>query len=372
MLQLNIRISLLSLLVSFTFLTYSQDKVHFDTASITNRLGVGIINGTIVPHENALKPLVNHAVRAFELSYSIIKIDRNTWHSYYNYPEVGISYMLMDFGYKNVLGQSHSFYPYAIFPITKHDKRLNLSLKVALGLSYINKIYDSISNPANIAISAPINMYASLSVIVNYRLSSKISANIGINAFHFSNGSIKKPNYGLNILTGSLGINYNLNHSSINQYSHTEQVIDSPRWLVILAGGVKETKAPGGLKYGVGSISFEYSRSSGMFLRYGTTLDYMYDGSTLAHFREDSVRYKYRIKASKIGLALLGEMSLYRLSAFGNLGFYLYNHDKQVSFIYQRVGLRYRLAKSMYVQGSLKTHLNVADYLEFGAIYRLK
>lgn len=97
----------------------------------------------------------------------------------------------------------------------------------------------------------------------------------------------------------------------------------------------------------------------------------MYDGSTIVHFRENAVSYQSRRKASKAGLTVMGEMVLYRLSALGELGVYLYNHDKQNKAIYQRIGLRYRLSKSLYSQISLKTHLNVADYLEFGFSYKI-
>jgi len=310
-------------------------------------------------------------VKSLEVSYSIIKVDNRIWHSYYNHPEVGITYMFMDLGYKNVLGYSHCLYPYIVFPFTEQEKPINVCLRVAFGISYITKLYDSISNPKNIAISTPINMYASLGLELNYKLSRKISATVGINASHFSNGSIKKPNYGLNIVTGSVGLNYNF-----NQYHKTKKTFlnlenDQSRWLAILSGGIKETKDPGGSKYSIGSLSIEYSKPIKTLLRYGASFDYMYDGSTFVHFSEDSVSYQCRLKASKLGLTLMGEMTLYRLSAFAGLGVYLYNHDKQIDPIYQRIGLRYRLCKFFYAQIALKTHRNVADYLELGIGYKL-
>jgi len=368
---LQIRILLLSILISFPILIFSQNKGIIDSTSTTKGFGLRINTGTIIPHEKPLRPLKKGLVKAFELSYSFHKVDNRVWRNYYNYPEVGFSYMFMDFGYKEVLGYSHSIFPYITFPLTKHDKTLNLNIRVALGLSYITELYDSISNPKNIAISSPLNLYASLGLNLSYKLSSKISADIEINGSHFSNGSIKKPNYGLNILTSSFGLNYYLNQDSRAGRTHADYEIDKSRWFVTFCGGIKETKDPGGSKYGVGSLSIEFSKSFRTLLRYGASLDYMYDGSTFVHFREDSVQYQSRLKASKLGVAFMGEMSLNRLSAFGNMGVYLYNHDKQISTIYQKIGLRYRLTKSVYTQIALKTHLNVADYIEFGVGFKL-
>lgn len=365
------RISLLSILITFTSLIYSQDKFHIDTTSNISRIGLRFYAGTIVPHDNALKPLKKGLIKSFELSYSIIKNDNKVWRSYYNFPEVGFSFMLMDLGYKDVLGYSHSVFPFIVFPITKHDKPLRVNLRVAIGLSYITKMYDSISNPKNVGISTPINMYASLGLTINYTLSSHVSVNAGINGSHFSNGSIKKPNYGLNILTGSIGVNYILNQNSRNPRTHTDLEINKSRWLAIFSGGIKETNDPGGSKYGIGSLSMEYSKSFKSLLRYGATFDYMYDASTLNHFEDKNIPYQSKLKASKIGLTLMGEMTLYRLSAFGNLGVYIYNHDKQNKSVYQRIGIRYRLSDSFYSQIALKTHLNVADYIEFGIGFKV-
>jgi len=106
-------------------------------------------------------------------------------------------------------------------------------------------------------------------------------------------------------------------------------------------------------------------------MRYGISVDYMYDASTIKHFKDDSIRFGSRLKASKFGPTLVGELTLNRLSSFVNFGIYLYNHDKQNTLLYQRIGLRYRISKSFYSQIALKTHMNVADYIEFVVAIRL-
>ncbi len=277
----------------------------------------------------------------------------------------------MDLGYTKVLGYAHCIYPYISFPLTKYNKPISLNLKTALGLSYATKVYDSISNPLNVAISSHINMYASLGLEVAFKVSNRLNASMGIFGSHLSNGAIKKPNYGINMLTGSIGINYKLTSNPKINKKENDFITDNSRFLIVIGGGIKEANKPGGSKYGVGSLSVEYSKSFKTYFRYGTSLDYMYDGSTIKHFRDDYVKYNSKLKASKVGVTIMSEVALNRLSAFANLGSYLYNHDKQNDALYQRIGLRYRSCKSIYSQIALKTHLNVADYIEFGVMVSL-
>jgi hypothetical protein len=349
--------------------SYSQSIS--DTTSSGKSIRISIYTGTLVPHHDKLKPLKNGLIRSIELSYRINRNNDELWNRYYSYPEVGISYMFMDYAYRNVLGYSHSLYPYIDFPITANSKPLWLTLKVAIGASYITKVYDSISNKENIAISSHLNLFALFGLKFNFKLTNGLTANIGVNATHFSNGSIKKPNYGLNLATTSLGVNYNFGKCMDRRSNIKSFECIKNRWLVVLSGAVKEVKGPGGPKYGVGSISLEYSKAFRTLLRLGISFDYMYDGSTFGYFREESVQYDSRLKASKLGLTIMGEMALNRLSAFANFGTYLYNYNTKDDPVYQRIGLRYRFNRFLYTQVALKTHLNVADYLEWGIIIRL-
>ena len=346
----------------------SSPRILIDTCSFGKSFGVDTHWGVLVPHQELLKPLQKGVIKSIELSYKLNRNKDKLWYSFYNHPEVGISYMFMDLGYSNVLGYSHSLYPYINFSISPKDKLVWVSLRFASGISYVTKVYDSISNKQNLAISSYLNLFAQLGVKFNFKIENRTEANVGLNGIHISNGVIKKPNYGLNIATMSCGVNFYFGECYSNPKSIITPDITNNRWSIIFAGAVKETGKPGGLRYGVGSLGLEYSRVTKTLLRIGTSLDYMYDGATFRRFEQESVQYKSRLKASKVGLTFMGEMSLDRLSAFANFGVYLYNFDKKDDPVYQRIGVRYRFNKIFYGQISLKTHLNVADYLEYGVI----
>lgn len=355
----------------FPFLSYSQGINNIDSSLSINHFSLNSYLGSVIPHEKPLNPLKKGLIKGFEVSYSFTNISKEPWRNYYNNPEVGVSYLFMDLGYPKVLGKAHCLYPYLSFPLTKYNKPVFLKLKTALGLAYTPKVYDSISNPLNIAISSHINLYASLGLEVGFKISNRLNASIGLSGSHLSNGAIKKPNYGLNILTGNFGISYNLSRKTLIDSKSSYYSYDKSRWFIVIGGGIKEANKPGGSKYGIGNFSIEYSKSIETYFRFGTSLDYMYDGSTIKHFNDDSVKYNSRLEASKVGLTIMAEMALNRLSAFANLGIYLYNHDKQNQLLYQRIGLRYRMSQSVYSQIALKTHMNVADYIEFAIAFKL-
>lgn len=369
---LNTKKFLLLIFIPCTLLTYSQEIKSIDSTSTSTSIGFRYNTGALIPHDKPLVPLKKDAINAIEIYYSFHRIDNKQWHTYFNNPEVGVAYMLMDLGYKDVLGYSHSLYPFITFPLSKPNKPLSLNFRMAMGLSYISKIYDSISNPLNMAISTPISLYFSFGLNLKYRLNQKMSVTLGLFGSHYSNGSIKKPNYGLNILNSNFGLSYNFSKAVKKAKFYQKLDDDKTRWMGILSGGIKETKDPGGSKYGIGSLSIEYSKPIKTLLRYGATIEYMYDGSTLLHFKLDSIPYQSKLKASKLGFAIMGELSLYRLSAFANFGIYLYNIDKQNKVVYQKIGIRYRLTNAISAQIVLKTHSTVADYFDLGIGYRFR
>ncbi len=338
---------------------------------VQKNIGLFYHTGSLLPHDKKLDSLKKGLISAFEIDLCLGTNGRKYWQNYYHYPSYGFSYMYTDFNYQNVLGTALSISPYLKFNLVNTYGFL-IRFKVSPGIALLDKKYDSLQNKQNIAISTHLNIFINLGIQANIRLANRLFFTFGVNALHYSNGSYKKPNYGLNFLTLNTGINLNLNvYQKIPPYFKYQKK-EKDRWLVTVAGAIKETGDPGGPKYEVFSLSTEYNMPFKKLMRYGGSFDIMYDNSTLVHFKKDSVSYTYNAEATKIGAAFQGEILLDRLSAFGGIGIYIYNRDKQVRTLYQRIGLRYRVTNFFYAHIALKTHLNFADYLELGVSYNLK
>jgi hypothetical protein len=190
-----------------------------------------------------------------------------------------------------------------------------------------------------------------------------------VHLVHFSNGSAKKPNYGLNYTLLSIGAEYgniNVPRSSANHYRFsTEQ----SRILIAFAGSRKEAMGYNGPKFGVATGSVEYSHPiwSPLF-RIGASLDFMYDDSHSQILKENGIAFGSNWETAKLGTALNAELILDRLSLVLHFGGYYYNLSSDIKnqWVYQRVGLRYRLTNRFWAHMALKTHWNIADYIEFG------
>lgn len=89
-------------------------------------------------------------------------------------------------------------------------KTSNLSANIGYGLSYVTKKYDSLTNFDNRAIILPLNFAVDFGLVYNFKLGYNFLGNIGAKYFHVSNGSIKMPNGGFNMLLTEAGIAYTL------------------------------------------------------------------------------------------------------------------------------------------------------------------
>jgi hypothetical protein len=60
------------------------------------------------------------------------------------------------------------------------------------------------------------------------------------------------------------------------------------------------------------------------------------------------------------------------LSLSLQIGDYLYNKLRVANKekLYQRISLRYRFSNRLWIYAGLKTHWNVADYIEFGVAFK--
>ncbi|MHC1704567.1 MAG: acyloxyacyl hydrolase [Tenuifilaceae bacterium] len=365
------------LLIFFLFLfssyaSFSQIRRFNDYYKISKNLGFEFSSGVLVPHHNVLDSLKQGFVSAFEISYKL-RVDGNKyWHRYYNFPAFGVSLMYTDFNNKKVLGSAISANTYLKFNLIETNWQ-TLQLKVASGVAYIGKTYDSVRNPKNIAISSKINLALNLGISSRIILSRGNHVTIGINALHYSNGSFKKPNYGLNFILGSIGYNFSIGTYRKFSSNKTNQINrEKSSMFITYSGAIKEAGDPGGQKYYAQSLSYIYLVTYEKLLHYGGAIDIMYDESSFVHIRQDSLARTSKLNALKAGITLQGEMSLDKLSFFGDFGAYLYNKDKHVGPLYQRIGVRYNINSFLKVQLALKTHFNVADHIEFGVIYKIK
>ena len=168
----------------------------------------------------------------------------------------------------------------------EQDKNFTLSYTGAFGLSYKFNPFDSIQNPANIFIGSYRNCYVHLGFVANYKFNEKWQVNGTIGFKHFSNGSFKQPNYGINLIPLTLGVSYKFKEDEIDHYSKPiPSFIKNNQFNVMLAFGSKNyiNNDPNYLKM---TLGLNYLRATSYKYRIGIGMDFFY--SAAADLRTES------------------------------------------------------------------------------------
>ncbi|PKP36355.1 MAG: hypothetical protein CVT98_08160 [Bacteroidetes bacterium HGW-Bacteroidetes-15] len=353
---------------------YAKANRSIVDSTYNNRfIGVNYYSGILKFHHKEMEIMQENRASAFELSYVFVGNGNKLWHTYYKQPKFGLVYKFMDLGSYRILGYSHSIYPFINFPIYSPSKNIQFGLFVGPGLSYVTKIYHRTENFKNSAISSHLNAYINLGATISYKISNSIEIDGGFHMVHFSNGTFKKPNSGLNYSLLSVGLSYATGNAKLENGSNYSFLDKNSRLLLVGVGSYKEVKGAGGPKYGVGSFSVEYSRKIKPLWWYGFSWDLMYDGSNGFILERERVPWDNNWQLLKSGFTLNTEIILDRLSAVFHFGGYIYNKNEPDNngVVYQRIGLRYRTLDKMWLHLALKTHWGSADYVELGIAYKI-
>lgn len=130
------------------------------------------------------------------------------WHSYYGYPQVGLSVYYNYMGNDSILGRSLAFCPNMLLPI-RRDKTWGFIVKLASGFAFFTKSYDKVSNPRNLVIGSRITNMTTIGISTFFKLTNHIRLQGGCALVHFSSGHVAIPNYGFNDAVWSAGIAFN-------------------------------------------------------------------------------------------------------------------------------------------------------------------
>jgi hypothetical protein len=337
-------------------------EIKAQTFGYANGAGLNFQKGFIIQHKVDMDQLVTGHVTGWEICYQRQYQGTKPWEVFYKYPLAGISLQYLDFN-NDLLGKAWSVNPYISFPI-KRSRRLEWHFRLASGLGYFTRWFDLEENRKNGAIGSRITGSAQLLTQLRWRLHARAELTAGLSFGHFSNGAWKVPNAGINFPGAHLGLSIQLG----KQVPFTMQsfpVIPSG-WSFLLWTGWfgKETDPVNSGKYLAGSLGLNVLKRYSGKASYGAGIDLMADWTLYKRRKSDQPEFPLRA-----GLALLYEFHLGKVSIPVQLGFYIYDPYKFDFPSYQRIGWRYKISRDVFLNMTLKAHLNRADYVELGLGY---
>lgn len=355
-------------MTSLSSIGWTQVKFQ-KSFSLSLETGPMISNGK--PWADEIKNTVEYRGIDMKLSW------RNATNSYmshlYRYPTFGLGFtsLLGDFP---EIGRPQAFYGFFEIPFTYPSSNRNFSLGyfTQIGLGFNLTPYDSIRNPLNQYIGSSLNAYIHFGFGGTYQLSDRVSLVSTIGLKHYSNGSIRKPNAGINLVPISLGIKSHLGKINPIPSNRPDYPALDKRWFFNLAlyTGFKNYEI-GERNYFRGGLGLNYLWEANYKFRLGLGLDLFYAPGMAE--RNGGEQFSFRDQTS---LAIVGSWEwklTERLFMPIGFGVYLYRNElnQEVSGFYERIGFRYRLTESLSAGLQIKAHKAKADFFEFTLGYTI-
>lgn len=254
--------------------------------------------GSVVQHSSKIGNLI--AERPFFVELNLFRSSSGyyKWHRINHFPDYGLCLNFETLGNKEKIGSSIAVAPYLEFPFTHKEKSILFKLKMAWGLAYITKPYDTETNHKNIAIGTHLNTFIQFRFLWQMRISPHLYLNPNITFIHVSNCRFAVPNLGINTLYPSIGITYKWKETqrySVVQDSTSDK--KTKHELLFFTGiGVNEVEPPTGNKLWALTVGANYYFNIHQNQQLGAGIDAFYEQSLPYELRKsdtDAVHFDF-------------------------------------------------------------------------------
>jgi hypothetical protein len=295
---------------------------------------------------------------------------KKVWHEWQHYPSFGISLLHYDLGDVQVFGHAFAVYPSLDLRIFKKMKSLKTNIQWGWGLAYLTRHYDQFTNPTNNAVGSALNNITDFKFKFEKPFSSNWTAFGAFSFTHFSNGSARLPNYGINIPAFNIGAKWtpkpldfgfrNFDFGEPNQpkskiqnpkyteggYIHRDSSSKSDKQLVInvfYGLGLSASTEPRGPRYPIYSTIFSLVRPLNKVNNLSLGVQFE-QNRVVSEFGLASGEFSTKQEAYKAGNrwgAYIGEEFLYgRVGVIVQSGFYMRHYLRVENIWFNRLGIR--------------------------------
>jgi hypothetical protein len=355
--------TLLAMQLPFLVQAQSKPSSIFDLLYVEAKMNYGYI----LPHHNEIWGLSSGFFPSAEVSIFRQTDGRRQFHYLRKYPQIGITYRYSDFGGSASLGVMNALMPVVNMPVISKGKSRVL-FSMGAGLAYLSKKFDPFDNYQNLTIGSHLNAAIKFELIFQQKVSNRVYLNSGVSMFHISNGTIKTPNFGLNIPSVFGAVQWKLSKNPI-QFKVPDIKDDNKGKLNFRLMGSLASKQ----LFGLPEKDFRVTSVAATLLYYYKNTARLTIGSDFVH--DESVKHRmlaagdattnWRVVTKK-GVNVGHEWVFSHLSISINLGYYF---DKPLAndyLIYNKIGLNYSFIDQLFVAVNLYTHWAKADFLSFG------
>jgi hypothetical protein len=321
-------------------------------------------------------------IQAFSAEYGWQMLGKKDWHQICNFPRAGIGVQFLHIANRDELGHPVSVYA---FYDGNYFRKKNFSVtnRLSLGAALGTKKYNPADKLPSDIFSTNLNAFVELGVGMNIRLNNFIFLEPGIRLTHFSNGNMREPQKGLNIVSYSLGVVSNMRSTvsePVRKYIapclHRHEILGyigmAPRQVQFYDKENNNPYETFGLNFLMANLHLGYNYEISQRVKLGGGVDLFYDGTNgQVSLLEsgipgmDVIAFKDKMKLS---LFVGAESVIERLSILITLG-YVVAETKfactSPSF-QQRLGFKYHFLDDVFAGINVRANkFRVAEAFEF-------
>ncbi len=296
------------------------------------------------------------------------------YHQLYNYPIYGIGFYASTF-HKKEIGTPYAVYGFVAIPVKPESlKKWDFNYRISLGVADNFEPYHKENNPMNILLGTHHNVYIDLGIQANYTLNRHLKLGAGFAFHHFSNGSIRQPNKGINLVPLTMALTYRPSLKTPDLSPDPAAIFhNGSQYHIHYAAGIKQFNPDDSKRYLKSTLGMYWSLASGAKWRLGAGADLFYSDSG----RDPTIAGN---AAGTLGALFSGGPAFYidhvltrNLYINGNVGWYVHRNrfNGENNPVFLRIGVRHYVVSNVYAGVSIKAHMGKADFIEWTLGYTL-
>ncbi len=331
-------------------------------------IGFNYYPGFLVAHRDDSKNLESH-IQGFEFHISKEK-SVQPWAKHYNKPEVTLGFLFMKMGSSDLTGNALAIMP-GIETTVHSFQNSELRARFSTGLAYLTKKFDIYDNRRNQAIGSHLNgvMQGFLTWKKQFN-ALPMQMQVGFGLTHFSNGSFRVPNLGVNMPSLSIGVHYFMDQKP--EKNPIKDTINPVKWQVYGAYAFKERSLTNTTGFHIVNIGVTHLKNISIKRSWRIGSEIFLDKTHhFIDFPDEPLTGLNPLEMTELGFFVGHQVLISRVYFKTDIGFYAYKPSNNKFITYQRLGFNYHFSQKAYVIVGLKTHFGVADHFTWGLGYRL-
>ena len=334
-------------------------------AGTGRELQFALMHGFSAPHRPVMKGIITERTSFVEAIYT--ERGKRPWQQHHRYPAAGVCLLYGNLGDPAILGNAAALYPYLQFyPVDKPKTQVVFGM--GMGLSFHSKYWRLIDNYSNLALSLPITSSIIFRLGLNRFINKSLTAGLACGLTHFSNGSSRQPNLGLNNLALRVSMTWKFSEFEPEQSQQfpSDSINRGGDWFFFAGAFPKQVTPVLGAVYLPVSLSAGYSGRWGSRWGWSAGGDFFLDPSLRAEVNTDGSSQIKQLSVFQTGLMVGAEYRFNRLSLPVQAGVYVYDKIKFHGPVYSRFGMRIKMVGPLWYSVMLKSHFEKADFVEMG------